>query len=89
MSGYGICLAQHPRPRYAQCGELLLEAHGRLKAAGQEREERMRDVVAALAHVCDQTDRPAEAAKWRAELSVLRAATQPSSPPRPSTRPPT
>jgi hypothetical protein len=32
----------------------------------------MLEVVAALAEVCDYTDRPDEAAKWRAELATLR-----------------
>jgi serine/threonine protein kinase len=78
MSQYGPYLVElHD---YERAEAPLLEAYKRLRETGRERHERMRGVVAALAEVCEHTDRPKEAAQWRAELATLRAATRPARP---------
>ena len=74
MSGYGTFLAA--MARYDEAEKPLLQAYKRLKQTEQDRHERMRDVVEALADVYDHTNRPEEAAQRRAELAKLRAATQ-------------
>ena len=58
----------------------------RLRDTGQEQHENSARVRAALAEVCDNTNRPEEAAQWRAELAALssaaattQAATKPTS----------
>jgi non-specific serine/threonine protein kinase/serine/threonine-protein kinase len=76
MSGYGTCLTA--MGRFADAEAPLLEAYGRLKRAELERHEKTREVVEALVEVCQHTNRPEEAARWRAELAQLRAATQPA-----------
>jgi tetratricopeptide (TPR) repeat protein len=64
--------------KYDQAAGPLLEAHKRLSQTGMQRDERMRVVVWGLAEMYDHTGRPSEAARWREELSRLRAATQPT-----------
>jgi tetratricopeptide (TPR) repeat protein len=76
MSGYGTCLAH--RRRYAEAEAPLLEANRRLSECGYQWDGRMFKVVEALAAVCEHTGPPDAAAHWEAELSRLRAATQPS-----------
>ena len=79
IARYGPCLVQ--LHRYQEAEQPLREAHRRLQQTAQQNDPLMREVVAALAEVCDHTNRPDEAAKWRAELALLRAATQPTTAP--------
>jgi non-specific serine/threonine protein kinase/serine/threonine-protein kinase len=76
ISDYGPCLVR--LSKYNQAERPLIEAHKRLVQEGLQREDRMRVVVWALAEMYDHTGRAAEAARWRGELSRLRAATQPA-----------
>jgi non-specific serine/threonine protein kinase/serine/threonine-protein kinase len=76
MSDLGPCLVM--LSKYDQAAGPLLEAHKRLSQTGMQRDERMRVVVWGLAEMYDHTGRPSEAARWREELSRLRAATQPT-----------
>jgi serine/threonine protein kinase/Tfp pilus assembly protein PilF len=48
----------------------LVEIHKRLSAAGVNKSDTMRDVLAALISVCNKSNRPEEAAKYRAELDA-------------------
>jgi hypothetical protein len=59
----------------------LLEARRVLSENGQTDGDAMRAVLGALAEVCEQTNRPDEAARWRAELAALRPATAPATAP--------
>src|SRR5687768_5309450 len=79
IARYGPCLVQ--LHRFQEAEQPLREAHRRLQQTAQPNDPLMREVVAALAEVCDYTNRPDEAAKWRAELALLRAATQPTTAP--------
>ncbi|MGH7179574.1 MAG: tetratricopeptide repeat protein, partial [Tepidisphaeraceae bacterium] len=85
MSGYGVCMAKLGKLREAE--EPLLEAYRRLGSAGLANHERTREVIYALARVCEHTNRPEEAAKWRAELASLVAATQHTTEPISTTTP--
>jgi tetratricopeptide (TPR) repeat protein len=75
-SGYGVCLAA--MARYADAEAPLLESYSQLKATKQQRHEDMHNVVAGLAEVYQHTNRPEQAAQYRAELERLDAATQPA-----------
>ena len=75
MSHWGVCLAQ--LGRYAEAEDPLRHALERLRATQQQRSEHMSRVLRALADVCDNTDRPDEAARFRAELETLHATTRP------------
>jgi hypothetical protein len=87
MSGYGVCLAK--LNRYEEADAPLREAYRLAKARAKVDVHRLRGIMSGLAEVCDHTNRPDEAAKWRAELAALQAATQPSTRPdlAPSTNP--
>jgi tetratricopeptide (TPR) repeat protein len=74
ISGYGPSLATVGK--YEQAFEPLTVAYEHLKSAGMEKHVRTREVVAALARVCHHANRPGEAARWRAELAALEAATR-------------
>jgi tetratricopeptide (TPR) repeat protein len=76
MARYGLCLTQ--LGKYREANEPLIDVYKRLRSAGLEKHVRMHDVVAALAEVCAQTNRPDEASKWRSELARLDAATRPT-----------
>jgi hypothetical protein len=78
-SGHGPCLVKIGR--YADAERPLLEAYRQLDETGQLEHPVSRAVVRALAEVFNHTNRPEEAAKWRAELAKLEAATRPSSGP--------
>ncbi len=78
-ASYGLLLAK--RGRYREAEEPLREAHRRLRESNQQRTKTMRNVVAALAQVCDKTNRPDESADWRAELETLEPATRPADAP--------
>ena len=84
MSQWGICLAK--LSRYEQAEAPLLEAYRRLDESGIRRSDAMLAVMTAMGDVCEHTNRPAEAAKWRADFRTLEAATRPSTQ---STRPAT
>jgi tetratricopeptide (TPR) repeat protein len=73
MSGWGPCLVR--LERYDQAETPLLEARRRLLDTGQNRSGSMRQVVTALAELCDRTGRAAEAQQWRTELAALRPGT--------------
>jgi hypothetical protein len=81
-SFYGPCLAQ--LGRYSDAEAPLREAYARMRVTQQEKRERTRIIAQALAEVCEHTDRRDEAARWRAELQSLAAATRPVS--RPATQ---
>jgi serine/threonine protein kinase len=76
MARWGPCLVK--LGRYEEAEKPLLEARRRLAEAGMGRSGPMRDVLGALVNLCEKTNRPDEAEKWRAEL----AATGPASRPR-------
>jgi hypothetical protein len=80
MSKYGPCLVQ--LKRYDEAEEPLLRAFERLQASGKP-EKPVRQVLTALIELYDNTGRPAEAAKWRAELAALKPTSGPSSAPAP------
>jgi eukaryotic-like serine/threonine-protein kinase len=77
MSGYGPCLVK--LAKYADADQPLREAHRRWNELNQPTNPRMRDIVSGLVEVCERTNRPQEAAQWRAELENL-AATKPKTP---------
>jgi hypothetical protein len=76
MSFWGVSLAQ--MHRYADAEPPLIESHRRLMETGLNKILQARLVVAALADLCDHTNRPTEAAKWRDQLHTLEAATRPA-----------
>jgi tetratricopeptide (TPR) repeat protein len=76
IAHYGPCLVK--LGRYTEAEQPLREAERRLRETGQGQTENMQRVMSALAEVCEHTDRPDEAAQWRAELSALQATTQPA-----------
>jgi serine/threonine protein kinase len=81
MSRWGPCLAA--LRRYTEAEQPLREAYRRLRETGQSNGPVMAGVVRALARVCDETNRPDEAAQLRAELQ----ATTREASPRPATAP--
>jgi hypothetical protein len=74
MSYYGPCLVR--LEDYANAEPALSEAYNRLKVPGNDRRQRMPFVLSALAAMCDHTNHPTDAAKWRAELAAWRATTR-------------
>ena len=88
MMPYGMRLAK--LGRYAEAEPPLREARKRLEAANLLESPAMGDVALALAVVCENTGRPDEGARWRADANRLRQpatapATMPA--PRPATAP--
>jgi hypothetical protein len=79
LSLWGPCLVK--LGRYAEAEPPLREARERLYSAGLAKDQRMLTVLSALAEVCDRTNRPEEAAQWRAKLRELEAATRPATRP--------
>jgi tetratricopeptide (TPR) repeat protein len=78
LAGYGQCL-MHDK-QFTQAEPLLIDAHQRLANLKLDKTEVMRTNLSLLAELCDQTNRPQEAAKWRAELKTAatsRSATAP------------
>ncbi len=73
---YGQCLARLRRFESAEAP--LMTALNQLRQANLLTTSYARDVMIELAGVCDHTNRPTEAAKWRAELAALEASTRPS-----------
>ena len=71
LSLYGPCLVK--LGRYEEAEPPLRDAHERLAAAGLSNDPRMAAVLAALAEVCERTDRRAEAARWRAAIQPATA----------------
>jgi serine/threonine protein kinase len=67
--------------KYADAEAPLREAHRRLTETKQTTTGRMRSVLAGLADVCEQTNRPDEAAQWRRALETAQAATRPTTAP--------
>jgi serine/threonine protein kinase len=82
MAPHGPCLVR--LGRYDEAEAPLREAHRRLVETKQSNSPRMREVLAALAEVCERTGRADEAAQWRDELESLQAR-----PTTPATRPTT
>jgi serine/threonine protein kinase/Tfp pilus assembly protein PilF len=77
MSRWGPCLVE--MGRYAEAEAPLLEAHRRLTATGQAQAPATAGVLDALAKLCAHTNRPDEAAQWRARLAALKGpASQPA-----------
>jgi hypothetical protein len=76
MSHWGPCLAQ--LDRHAEAEAPLREALERLMSTEQTKGEHLRRVLTALADVCDHTNRPEEAAAWRARLNDLQPSTRPT-----------
>jgi serine/threonine protein kinase len=70
---WGALLASLKQPARAE--PVLLDARRQFVALDRGADGAMRPVLAALADVCDQTNRPEEAARWRAELRAIRPAT--------------
>ena len=83
VADYGTVLAQ--LGKYDLADPPLRDAHRRLTETGQPHHAKTRAVLAALIDVCEHTDRPDEAARWRAELQAAQATTQPTT--CPSTQP--
>jgi serine/threonine protein kinase len=80
MSRWGPCLVS--LKRYQEAEAPLREAYQRLVATNQANGPVMATVLKALAKVCEETNRPDEAAKYRAELKALAgAATRPTTAP--------
>ncbi len=79
MARWGTCLVQ--LARYSEAEAPLKEAYERL-SAGQRESIAIREVVGAMVEMYEKTGRPDEAARWRAELAALEAATQPTTVPR-------
>jgi len=79
MCGYGVCLVG--MGRYADAEEPLRVAMDRVRKGPDPGGYPMRKLARAMIDLCDHTNRPDEAAKWRTELSALQAATQPASQP--------
>ncbi|HEY7086551.1 MAG TPA: serine/threonine-protein kinase, partial [Tepidisphaeraceae bacterium] len=74
------------REKFEQAYQPLVEIEHRLSAAGMQKSPLMRQAVAMLITVCDQTGRGQEASQWRARFAKLPStgpATQPTSQPRP------
>jgi len=78
MTPYGVNLAK--RGRFAEAEAPLLAARKLLEEGKLVNSTYMRDVLDALAQVCERTERPDEAARWREQLARI-AATAPSSRP--------
>jgi serine/threonine protein kinase/Tfp pilus assembly protein PilF len=77
MSRWGPCLVQ--LGRYAEAEAPLHEARRRLDTSGQSQSPSMASVLDALAKVCEQTNRPEEAANWRQRRATFNpTASQPS-----------
>jgi non-specific serine/threonine protein kinase/serine/threonine-protein kinase len=79
MAKYGPCLVR--LGRYNQAEAPLREAHRRLIETEQQASSRMREVLEELVVLCEQTNRPDEAAKFRDELRQLQASSQPTTQP--------
>ena len=77
MCGWGVCLAR--MQRYAAAEPPLREAYEQLQSTAQHDTTEMREVTAALADVCEHTNRPDEAAKWCRQLATIQPASQPAS----------
>ena len=82
MAWHGPCLVRLGRFQEAEAP--LREAYTRLRDTDQASSGPMRQVLGALATVCEKSNRADEAEKWRAELRAMPAA-QPTT--NPSTRP--
>ena len=78
MTPYGVNLAK--RGRFEEAEAPLREARERLEEGKMVNTTYMRDVLDALAQVCERTGRPDEAARWRAQLAQI-ATTAPSTRP--------
>jgi hypothetical protein len=73
IARHGPCLVR--LERYADAEAPLREAHRRLGETGQARGPRMSEVLVGLAIVCERTNRPEEAARWRAQLQSISSTT--------------
>jgi serine/threonine protein kinase len=73
MARWGPCLAA--MGRFAEAEAPLREAYERLSATSQAHGSLMNNVVTAMVLVCERTNRPDEAAVWRARLAPATAAT--------------
>jgi non-specific serine/threonine protein kinase/serine/threonine-protein kinase len=78
MTPYGVNLGK--RGRFSEAEAPLLEALKKLEEGRMTNTTYMRDVLGALVQVCEQTNRPDDAARWRAQLAEI-PATAPASRP--------
>jgi hypothetical protein len=69
LARLGCCRAR--LQQFTQAEPVLVEAEKRLAETGQGGSEMMRAVYRALADVCDRTNRPQDAAAWRARLAAI------------------
>jgi tetratricopeptide (TPR) repeat protein len=76
MARWGPCLVE--LRRYAEAEAPLREAYERLRATEHANGSLMMTVIAGLAEMCEHTNRPEEASKWRA---YLRSTTRPTTVP--------
>ena len=83
-SQYGPCLLK--LGRHADAAEPLRVAYEKFKETRQETHPRFKVVLRSLIEVAEATANPDDAARWRAELAALEAATQPSTSPTTATR---
>jgi hypothetical protein len=79
MGEWGVCLVR--LGRYPEAEAPLLEAHRRLTETSQQTTTIMSRVLGSLQVVCEQTDRPDEAARWRGQRETLIATTRATSRP--------
>jgi serine/threonine protein kinase/tetratricopeptide (TPR) repeat protein len=76
MCGYGVCLVA--LGRYAEAEQPLRAAMDRVRKGSEPDGYHMRSLTLAMIEVCDHTNRPEDAAKWRSELRRLEATTHPA-----------
>jgi hypothetical protein len=74
MSDWGVCLTR--LGKYIEAEAPLMEALRRLEAAHVRKSRALAEVLESLAQVAGHTNRPADAARWRARLASSQAATR-------------
>ncbi|MBC8107447.1 MAG: serine/threonine protein kinase [Anaerolineae bacterium] len=79
LAMYGTCLWK--LGRHQEAYEPLIVALDALRQANGSNRPLQSRVLQALAEVCETTQRPEEAAKWRAESAALTASTRPTTGP--------
>ncbi len=79
LAEYGPCLVR--LKKYEQAEAPLREAYRRIRETNQGTHPKMREVLIALAEMCDHTNRADQAKSFRVELAAIQ------SPPSPATQP--
>jgi non-specific serine/threonine protein kinase/serine/threonine-protein kinase len=79
LTQYGVCLAK--LGRHAEAYEPLTVAREAFRQTGDADPAWSSRVLQFLAGVCDATQRPDDALRWRGELAALTASTRPASAP--------